>query len=109
MLCFGEPCGKILKSCAPFEVVKERHFVYLNQFLRQVADLMVPGYGDASTVMFCLTCNDPEQRRLSRSVVSYKSDPALWGYEPADPVQDFIIFEIYLQFFYLYQFLLPPG
>ena len=109
MLCFGEPCGKILKSCSPFEVVKERHFVYLDQVLRQVADLMVPGYGDASTVMFCLTCNDPEQRRLSRSVVSYKSDPALWGYEPVDLVQDCIIFKIYLQFFYLYQFLLPPG
>lgn len=70
---------------------------------------MVPRYGETSAVIFSLTCNDPEQGRLSCAVVSYKSYPALWGYEPVDPVQDSIIFEIYLQFLDLYQFLLPPG
>ena len=108
MLCFGEPCGKILKPCAPFEIVKERHFVYLHQVLRKIADSMVPGYGQASPVIFRLTGDDTEQGSFSCSVVSDKPYPALGGYKPAYPVKDDIFFKVYLKIFYLDQFMLPP-
>lgn len=96
MLCFGEPCGEILKSCAPFEVVKERHFVYLHQVLRKITNLMVSGYGKAAPVIFGLACNDTKQGRLSCSVVTDKPYPALGGNKPVYPVKDNIFFEIYL-------------
>lgn len=108
MLCFREPSGKILKSCAPFEVVKERHFVYLHQVLRKIADPMVPGYGQAAPVIFRLTGDDTEQGSFSCSVVTDKPYPALGGYKPAYPVKDYILFKIYLEIFYLDQFMLPP-
>ncbi len=70
---------------------------------------MILWYSEASPVIFSFPCNDPEQGRLPRSVVSYESDPALWCYEPIYSVQDRIVLEIYLQFLYFYQLLLPPG
>jgi hypothetical protein len=108
MLCFGEPNGKILKTCAPFEVIKERHFVYLHQILRKIADLVIPGYGQAAPVIFRLTCDDAEQGGFSCSVVTDKPYPALGGYKPVYFVKDYIFFEIYLQIFYFDQFLRPP-
>ena len=109
MLGIREFRGKRLQPGFPFKVAKQGHLIDLDQILRQIAYLMVPRYGETSPIILRLTCNDPEQRGLSRSVVPYKSDPALGGNEPVDPVQDSIIFEIYLKFLDLYQFLLPPG
>lgn len=96
VLCFRQLCGKILKSRASFEVIKERHFVYLHQVLRKIAYLMVPGDGQAAPVIFRFAGDDTEQGSLSCSVVSDKPYPALGGYKPVYPVKDNIFFEIYL-------------
>lgn len=69
---------------------------------------MVSGYCQTAAVIFRLTGNDPEQGRFSRSVISYKPYSALGGYKPVYSVKDGLFFEIYMQIFYLYQFVLPP-